>query len=129
MIFSSNLATTVWMAMRSLGGVSMTRMSRRPTSDMCSVRGMGVARHGEHVDFLAHLLQALFVADAEALLLVDDQQAEVLKLDVLREDAVGADEDVDLAGLDFLDDDLLLLRRAEARDHLDGDGELREAAA
>jgi hypothetical protein len=43
MSFSSNLATMVWMAMRSLGGVSMTLMSRRPTSDMCSVRGMGVA--------------------------------------------------------------------------------------
>ena len=41
--FSSQLATTVWIARRSLGGVSITLMSRSPTSDMCSVRGMGVA--------------------------------------------------------------------------------------
>src|ERR1019366_5600953 len=31
------------MAMRSLGGVSITLMSRSPTSDICSVRGIGVA--------------------------------------------------------------------------------------
>ena len=29
--------------MRSLGGVSITLMSRSPSSDMCSVRGIGVA--------------------------------------------------------------------------------------
>src|ERR1039458_8759913 len=38
-----NGATTVWMASRSLGGVSITDKSRRPNNDMCSVRGMGVA--------------------------------------------------------------------------------------
>ena len=37
----------------------------------------GRGRHGEHVHFLAQLLQALFVAHAEALLFVDDHQAEV----------------------------------------------------
>ena len=89
---------------------------------------MGVARHGEHVDLLAHLLQPLLVAHAEALLLIDDQQAEILELDVLRQQAMGADENVDFAGLDaFRRIDLLLLRRAEARDHLDVDGKLREA--
>ena len=31
------------MASRSFGGVSITDMSRMPSSDMCSVRGMGVA--------------------------------------------------------------------------------------
>ena len=45
----------------------------------------------------AHLFEAFFVADAEALLFVDDEEAEVLELQVFREDAVGADEDVDLA--------------------------------
>ena len=76
-------------------------------------------RHGEHVDLLAQLLQALFVAHAEALLFIDDQQAEVGELDVLREQAMGADQDVDLAGLDLLHDFLLLLAGAEAADHLD----------
>ena len=87
----------------------------------------GRGAHGEHVDLLAHLLEPLFVAHAEALLFIDDEQAEILKLDVFRKQAVRADEDVDAAGFDALDDLLLLLRGAEARDHLDVDGELREA--
>ena len=40
---SENGATTVWIASRSLGGVSITDISRNPISDMCSVRGIGVA--------------------------------------------------------------------------------------
>ena len=39
----SNLITLVWIDWRSRGGVSITDMSRMPTSDMLSVRGMGVA--------------------------------------------------------------------------------------
>ncbi len=57
----------------------------------------GRGGHGEHVDGRAHLLQALLVLDAEALLFIDDEQAEILELELLREDRVGADEDVDLA--------------------------------
>ena len=76
----------------------MIDMSRMPTSDMFSVRGIGVARHRQHVDLLAHLLDALLVRDAEALLLVDDQQPEIAELHVLRQQAVRADDDVDLAG-------------------------------
>ena len=45
----SNLSTLVWIDSRSFGGVSMIDMSRMPASDMFSVRGIGVARHGEHV--------------------------------------------------------------------------------
>ena len=60
----------------------------------------GRGRHGEHVDLFAELLEALFVAHAEALLFIDDEQAEVLELDVFGQQAVGADQDVDLAGLD-----------------------------
>jgi hypothetical protein len=59
---------------------------------------------------LAHLLDALFVADAEALFFVDDEQAEIGKFDVFGKDAVGADQDVDLAGFGFLQDFFLLLR-------------------
>ena len=39
----SNFTTLVWIARRSFGGVSMIDMSRMPTSDMFSVRGIGVA--------------------------------------------------------------------------------------
>ena len=55
----------------------------------------GRGAHGEHVDLLAHLLEALLVAHAEALLFIDDEQAEVLELDVFRKQAMGADENVD----------------------------------
>ncbi len=51
----------------------------------------------QHVDLGPELLDRLLVGDAEALLLVDHEQAEVLELDVGREQAVGSDDDVDLA--------------------------------
>ena len=75
----------------------MTEMSRSPASDMCSERGIGVADSDEHVDLEPQLAQELLLGHAEALLLVDDHEAEVLRHDVAREHAVGADEDVDLA--------------------------------
>ena len=63
----------------------------------------------EHVDLGAQRLHGLFMAHAEAVLLVDDQQPEVLELDRFREQLVGADHDVDGAlgqalggGRDFL---------------------------
>ena len=40
---ASNFTTLVWIESRSFGGVSMIDMSRMPTSDMLSVRGIGVA--------------------------------------------------------------------------------------
>ena len=51
----------------------------------------------QHVHLGAQLLQLLLVRDAEMLLLVDDDQAEVLELDRLAEQRMGADDDVDLA--------------------------------
>ena len=53
--------------------------------------------HRDHVDPQLQLAQQLLLLDAEALLLVDDQQPEVLGADVAREQPVGADQDVDLA--------------------------------
>ena len=49
----------------------------------------------EHVDLLAHVLELLLVLHAETLLLVDDHQAELMRVDVGGEQAVGADEHVD----------------------------------
>ena len=49
----------------------------------------GRGRHGQHVDFFAQLLQPLFVAHAEALLFVDDDQSEIGELHVLREQRDG----------------------------------------
>ena len=49
------------------------------------------------MDVGAQLLQPLLVADAEMLLLVDDQQAEVLELDALGQQRMRADHDIESA--------------------------------
>ena len=57
--------------------------------------------------------------DAEALLLVDDQQAQILKFHVLLEEAVGADEQIDAPLLQPPQGVLHLGLGAEAADHVD----------
>ena len=98
-----------------------------PASDMFSVLGIGVARHGQHVDPLAHLLDALLVGDAESLLFVDDQQTEIPELDVLRQQAVRADDDFDFAGFQIFERLLLFGLGPEPADHVDANGERRKA--
>ena len=73
----------------------------------------------QHVDLPAHLLDALLVRDAEALLFVDHQQPEVLELNVPRQQAMRADDDVDLARAEVLDDLILFGLAAEPADHVD----------
>ena len=73
------------------------------------------------------LLDALLVLDAEALLLVDHQEAEVLELDALGEQPVGADDAVHLAGLEPGDHRARLRRAQEAGQHLDADRVAAEA--
>ena len=51
----------------------------------------------EHVDLEPQRAEQLLLRDAEALLLVDDHEPEVLRDHVAREDAVRADQHVDLA--------------------------------
>ena len=85
--------------------------------------------HREDVDILAHFFQALFVSHAETLLFVDDEQAEVLKLHIFREQAVSADDDVDFALFDFFEHLLLFFFRAKSAEHFDSDGKRSEAAA
>jgi hypothetical protein len=80
-------------------------------------------RQGQDVDLLAHRLDPLLVADAEALLLVDHQQPEVGEGDVLRQDPMRPDEDVDRSVRQALDDPLLLLLPDEAAEHPDLDRE------
>ena len=107
----------------------MIDMSRMPTSDMFSVRGIGVAVIVRTSTSLAQLLDLLLVGDAEALLLVDDQQPEVAELHVLRQQAVRADDDLDLARREVLERLLLLGLRAEPADHVDAHGKRGEALA
>ena len=51
----------------------------------------------EHVDLEPQRAQELLLRDAEALLLVEDDEAELLRDHVAREDAVRADQHLDLA--------------------------------
>ena len=98
-----------------------------PVRLISSVRGMGVADMREHVDVRAQLLDGLLVLDAEALLLVDHQQAEVLELDALDQQPVGADDAVDLARLQPGHHGLGLSGAEEAGQHLDADRVAPEA--
>ena len=81
--------------------------------------GDGRGAERQHVDAGAELLDLLLVGDAEALLLVDHEQAEVLELHVSRQQPVGADHHVDLARLDALRHLPRLPGSEEARQHLD----------
>ncbi len=75
--------------------------------------GRGGQRQDVHLG--APLLKLLFVGHAEALLLVDDDQPQVLEGHVVGKQPVGADDDVDAALAQLLDDLPLAGRRAEAR--------------
>ena len=105
----------------------MIDMSRMPTSDMFSVRGIGVALIVSTSTFLPHLLDAFLVRHAETLLFVHDQEAEIAELDVLRQQAVRADDDVDLAGGEIDERALLLGLALEPADHVDAHREAGEA--
>ena len=93
---------------------------------MFRVRGIGGRGHRQHVDPPAQLLDALLVGHAEPLLLVDDQQPEVAEPHVLREQPVGADDDVHPAGHEIGERLLLLGPGPEPADELDADGKRRE---
>ena len=89
-------------------------------------------RRGErqHVDGGAHLLEPLLVHHAEALLFVDDDQAEIAKDDVFLQQAVRADDDVDLAvGEVAQASPAVLCLRLEARELVDAHRKAREARA
>jgi hypothetical protein len=73
-------------------GVAMIDRSRRPAIAMLSVRGIGRGGQREQVHVGAQRLQRLLLAHAEALLLVDDDQAEVLEAHVALQQAMGADD-------------------------------------
>ncbi len=83
--------------------------------------------HGEHVDRGAQGFEPLFHFDAEALLLVDDQQAQVVKVDVGLRQPMRADDDIDRAVDQTGDRFALLLIGGEAAEHFDPEGELGHA--
>ena len=56
---------------------------------------MGVAERVSTSTWRKQFLELFLVRHAEALFLVDDDEAEVLEADVAGDEAVGADDDVD----------------------------------
>ena len=84
-------------------------------------------RKREHVDALAKVLHLLLVAHAEALLLVNDHQAQVMGVHIARQQAMRAYQHIHAAVGEALERRSLLLRRTEAAEHLDGHAERLEA--
>ena len=74
----------------------------------------GRGREGQHVDLLTHVLELLLVLHAKALLLVHDDEAQVVRVDISREQPVRAHEHGDAAVGEALERLALLLGRAEA---------------
>jgi hypothetical protein len=81
-------------------------------------------RQREHVDLEPKRAEELLLGDSEALLLVEDDEAQLLGDDVAREETMGPDEHLDLPLLELAQDPRLVGLRAEARHHLDPDGEV-----
>ena len=96
---------------------------------MWSVRGIGVAESVRTSTLARYSFEALLVHDAEALLLVDDDQSEIGESDVFLQQAVRADDDVDLAFGEIAEDALLIGLRREARELFDAYGKGAEARA
>ena len=103
-------------ARRSTGGVAMTLMSRTPLSAICKVRGIGVAVSVSTCASALSRFKPLLVGDAEMLLLVHDDEAEVVERDGGAEQRMGADDDVDFAAGDAALDRGLLLGGHQARE-------------
>ena len=86
-------------------------------------------REREHVDLEPQRADELLLRDAEALLLVEDHEAELLRDHVAREDPVRSDENLHLALAELVEDPRLVGARAEAGDHLDAHGKVAVALA
>ena len=89
----------------------------------------GRGRHRQHVDAGAELLEPLLVLHAKTLLLVDDEQRQIGDLHILRDEPVGADDDVDLALRGSRQNGLHLLWRPEPGKCLDAGARLAEPTA
>ena len=78
----------------------------------------GRGRKRQHVHLLAQVLELLLVLHAKALLLVDDDQPQVARVHVARQQAMRAHEHLHLAGGKALQGGLLLFGAAETRENL-----------
>ena len=83
----------------------------------------------QHIHLAEELFELLLVGDAEALLLIDDDEAEILELHIAGNQAVGADDEVHRAIGDAGDGVADFRGRAEAVEQIDADRIVRHAFA
>ncbi len=123
-------------AERCYGGLNRQAVARRrfdqrhvAQADEGHVQGARDGRGGkcQRVDVFAHLFQAFLVGDAETLLFVNNEQAEVLEFYVLGKQAMRADDDVHFSGFKVGENDFLLGGGAETAEHFDARGKCGEA--
>ncbi len=89
----------------------------------------GRGRQRQDIDQRAQLFEPFLVQDAEALLFVDDDQAQILEYNVALQEAMGADDDVHRAGRQVPDHAGLLAPGAKAREQFDADRIIGHALA
>ena len=106
----------------------MIDMSRMPTSDMFSVRGIGVALIVSTSTFLRICLIFSLCATPNRCSSSTTSSPRSRNCDVLRQQPMRADDDVDLAGGEIGQRLLLFRLAAEAADHVDADRESRRTA-
>jgi len=84
-------------------------------------------RHRQDIDINTEALESFLVFDAETLLFVNDQQAEVFEANIVAEQAVGADQDIHLALSGGVENIPHLFGRRESVENFNRDGKFREA--
>ena len=114
-------------ASRSTGGVAMIDRSRTPVSASCSVRGIGVAVSVSTCTSARSSLSRSLCATPKCCSSSTTSRPEILELDRLAEQRVGADHDVDLAVGEALLDAVEVGCRHQPRGLRHIDREAREA--
>ena len=107
--------------------MAISDRSRRPPSAQVERPRDRRGRERQHVDLGAKLLEPLLVTHAEAVLLVDDQEPQILEAHAWLQELVRADHDVDLARREAVERRLGLRTGSEARQELDADRPVGEA--
>ena len=126
---SSYSPTVVRTGRRPVGGVSMIEMSRRPESDMCSVRGIGVAESARTSTSSRSERRSSFCATPNRCSSSRTTRPSSFGMTSRERTRCVPIEDVDLALLELLQDPRLVGARPEARHHLDAHREVAVALA
>ena len=102
-------------------------MSRSPTSDMCSVRGIGVAESASTSTFLRISFRRSLCATPKRCSSSTISKPEIVKLHVFRKQPVRADHHVHFARFQIRQNLFLLRRAAKAAEHFNARRESRES--